>query len=448
MPHASEAPAAQLTLQDFRPATLRGTAGYFRVGQTRSGQWWLLDARDAGFFSRGVNGVNRTGTTGGRGAKRSDYGATVDTVYGTADPLAFAETALVRLNAWGANTLGVWATAEGFDRGTAYTEIMEFRQAAPEATIRLAGAKVPDVFDPRWAEACDRRAAEVALVRAFSRDLIGYFTDDDLIWAQPDGEAGDAGGTRAPRPSLLQICLSLEPSFPAYHAAWEFTLAAHGGDLATLARAWGVVLPNKEALRQLTQADTPLLSSRYRRDQERFAREFARRYFAVTAAAIRRHDPNHLILGCRFGAEPGAAILAECGPPQVDVLSLCADDETLPARIDAAQKVLGMPVLVGEFGWTGAAFKREAVAGEPADRTTLERMLARGRSTLERTIIHPATVGYAWPRWADRNDQWAPFGDGLVHVDDREAHEHTELFLHLNRRSADLRLAAVTPPKS
>ena len=31
------------------------------------------------------------------------------------------------------------------------------------------------------------------------------------------------------RPSLLQLCLSLEPNFSAYHAAWEFALALHGG---------------------------------------------------------------------------------------------------------------------------------------------------------------------------------------------------------------------------
>gem|GEM_PF-4227384 len=77
-------------------------------------------------------------------------------------------------------------------------------------------------------------------------------------------------------PRLLQICLSLEPAFSAYHAAWEFTLAAHAGDLATLAQAWDIPLPNKEALRQLTLAETPLLGASYLADNERFSREFAR----------------------------------------------------------------------------------------------------------------------------------------------------------------------------
>ena len=445
MAHASGVPTPQLTLQDFRLETLRGAAGHVRVGLTRAGQWWLVDARDQPFFSRGVNGLNRTGTTGSRTAQLGSYAATVEAIYGTAEPKIFADAALVRLPKWGFNTLGAWAGAEFWDRGVAYTEMMDFRQAAPETTIRLGGAKVPDVFDPRWVEACDHRAAERALARVFSRELIGYFTDDDLVWAQPDGEAGtgeDEGAKRAARPSLLQICLSLEPSFPAYHAAWEFTLAAHGGEWATMARAWDVTLPNKEALRQLTLNDVALVSAGYGRDQERFSREFARRYFAVTAAAIRRHDPHHLILGCRFSANPGAAVLAECVAPQVDVVSLSCRDEKVWSRIEVANRAQGMPILLGEFSWTGETFKRSTAPGETPGLSPIERMLSRGRATLERACAHPALVGYAWARWADRDEQRPPLGEGLVRCDDHEAHEHTDALTDFNARVVALRLAA------
>jgi hypothetical protein len=447
MANASGAPAPQLTLLDFKPETIRGTAGYFRVGQTRAGTWWFVDPADAVFFSRGVNAINRTGSTRGSLAKPGPYAAAVDALHGAEEPQVFVETVLVRLNAWRCNTLGAWTAPEFFDRGTAYLELLEFRQAASETTIKLAGANVPDVFDPRWVEACDQRAAERCAPRALSRDLIGYFTDHEPAWAQPGSGAGDGSG-RAERPSLLQICLSLEPSFPAYHAAWEFTLAAHGGELATLARAWGAVLPNKEALRQLTLADTALLSPGYLRDQERFTREFARRYFSVTAAAIRRHDPHHLILGCRFVGAPAAAILAECVSPNVDVLSIDPDYEAPVERVDAAYRAQGMPVLVGEFGWTGEAFTKRPREDEPRGQTTVERMLVRGRTSLERIIAHPAVVGYAWPRWVDRADQQPPFGEGLVHVDDYEAREHTELLTDINDRVAVLRLATNDPVKS
>jgi len=449
MPHASEVPGPQPTLRDFKPETIRGAAGYFRVGQTRAGQWWLIDPQDGAFFSRGVNGVNRLGAVGGRPASPGPYAAAVEARSGAADPQDFVETVLVRLNAWRCNTLGAWAGAEFCDRGTADLELLDFGRVRPELMIREAGARVPDVFDPRWLEACDRRAEERCARRALSRDLIGYFTDHELNWAQPDSENGAEfdGAGRAERPALLQICLSLEPSFPAYHAAWEFTLAAHGGELATLARAWGAELPNKEALRQLTRAEVALVSPGYRRDQERFAREFARRYFSVTAAAIRRHDPHHLVLGCRFDGGPGAAILAECVAPHVDVVSANEPREALWERIEASHGAQGLPVLIGEFGWTGEAYTGEARAGEPRGLTTVERMLARGRAALERGVLHPALIGYAWPRWADSGDRVPPFAEGLVHVDDGEAREHTELLSDLNARAVARRGEAANAPK-
>jgi hypothetical protein len=58
-------------------------------------------------------------------------------------------------------------------------------------------------------------------------------------------------------------------------------------------------------------------------------------------------------------------------------------------------------------------------------------------------------VGYAWPRWADTPEDQPPFGGGLVHVDDREAREHTELLADLNARAVVLHLdASPRPPHS
>ncbi|HWA10948.1 MAG TPA: hypothetical protein VG838_16020 [Opitutaceae bacterium] len=442
MAHAADAPS--LTLSDFRPETLRGAAGFVRVGQTQGGQWWFLDARNRPFFSCGVNSVNRAGRGGGRSARPGPYAAAVDELHGREDPQKFAAAALRRLRAWHCNTLGAWTTTEFFDRGMFYTEILEFRKIAPETTIKLGGAGVPDVFDPKWAEACDQWAGAICLPRRESRDLIGYFTDHELGWAQPGAEPKPARGPARPgRPSLLQICLSLEPGFPAYHAAWEFTLAAHGGSLESLARDWEVDLPNKEALRQLTKGDTPLATAGYRRDHERFTREFARRYFSVCSAAIRKYDANHLVLGCRFGGPPAPAVLAECVHPQVDVLSVNESRDLLPARLDRWVAGRSMPLLVSEFSWTGEAFTRRPPAAEGHALTSVERMLARGRASIESAAAHPAVVGYAWTQWADHPDDRPPFGGGLVHIDDGEAREHTELLSDLNLRAAGLRRAAL-----
>jgi len=429
------------TPADFKPETIRGTPGFFRVGQTRRGQWWLIDSRDRPFLSKGVASVNRFGRGDGRSVPAGPYAAAVDKFYGTKEPEAFARAVLARLEKWHVNTLGLWTGPEFFDQGLAGVEILDFRRFAPE--INAFGAKLPDVFDLRWPETCDRVAAGLCPPWRGSRELIGYFTDHELGWAPAHGKKMlTETGVKKARLSLLQICLSLEPSSAAYHAAWEFALAARGGSLETLARAWQVELPNKETLRQHTQAETVLLAPHYLCDQENFSREFARRYFTVSAAAIRRHDPNHLVLGCRFGGLPGAGVLAECVHPSVDVLSANIYRDTLFERLGDFHLAGGMPVLVGEFSWTGEAFTKRPAPHEPRGLTSVERMLRKGRLALQRAFTHPAFVGYAWHRWADAVGDAAPFGTGLVHLDDSEAREHTELLGNLNAQAEALRRAA------
>lgn len=433
----AKAHSAPRNLSDFKSETIRGAPGFVRVGQTRAGQWWLIDAQDRPFFSRGVAAVNRFGRAGGRGAQPGEYERTVDRDYGTTDPQLFVTATLQRLRSWRCNTLGAWSGPEFFDRGFFYTETIGFRQAAPDAMIKLGGALLPDVFDPRWVTGCDLLAAAICPMRSHRAELLGYFTDHGLQWAQP------RVGTDLPgkqRPTLLQICLSLEPSFPAYHAAWEFALAPYGGELTALAVAWGIE-PNKEALRQLTLADTPLLSAGYLSDHERFTREFAHRYVNTCTAAIRRHDPDHLVLGCAFDALPAAAVLAEFAPPAVDVLSIGCDRETVFETVDEFARVNAMPVFLAEFSWTGAAFTKKT-PDERRQLTSVERMLATGRAALTRACTHPALIGYAWSRWADAPDDQPPFGQGLVHLDGREAFEHTELLNEINAHAESLRRAA------
>ncbi len=436
--------AAFPSIDDFKPNSLRGPGGFFRVGQLRGGAWWFVDPHDRAFFARSVAGVNRAGRSDGRALKPGPYGAAVNALHGSADPQSFVRSAVQRLRTWNVNTLGPGVGPEFFDRGIYYTETLDFRKVGP--VIHSGEAYLPDVFDPAWRQAADAWARQICLPRRDSTELIGYFTDRELEWAQPPADrlpAGTRGENMAPavleRPSLLQLCLSLEPTFRAYHAAWEFVLAPRQGDLEKLALDWGIALPNKEVLRQMTQAETPLRTEGYLRDQKRFTREFARRYFSTSAAVIRAYDPNHLILGCRFAGLPGRGVLAECVYPQVDAVSFHCAADAIEKQIALCHSANGMPIFVDAFTWADLEFARRPRKRETRRLTSVERMLAKGRIVLEAVISHRALVGYAWSDWADGEDDQAPFGRGLVHIDDREAREHTELLTQVNQRSEILR---------
>ena len=378
---------------ELRPGTGRGAAGFFRVAQTTAGAWRLLDPSDQPCFLRAVNGV--------QGLAGSPH-----------DPVA-------RLRGWGFNALGAGAAAALRDEGLPWVGTVDF--CAAGNLIRAGGVRLPDVFDPEWPKAAVARAEEVCLPFAERHDLVGWLTDDHAGWAP--AEAG--------RPGLLQICLSLEPGFAAYHAAWEFVLALHRGRIETLAKAWAQpAITNKEVVRELTRAEQGIATRGYHRDDARWSQEFARRYFALTSAAIRAHDPHHLVLVGRFGAGTSPAVFAQCAAPAVDVAWLDLDEISL---------VPAGPVIAGNFSWVDPRFLGAPGARRPRGLTTVERMLRRGRTVLERSARHPAVMGYVWSQWRDGPGEQPPFARGLVHGDDTEAREHTELLADLNARLPALR---------
>src|SRR5690606_15261127 len=185
-------------------------------------------------------------------------------------------------------------------------------------------------------------------------------------------------------------------------------------------------LPNRGVVRQRTLAEEPLTTAGYLRDQDRFAREFAHRYFTTTSAALRRGDPDHLVLGCRFVQPPGKAVLAECVYPQVDVLSWQCHPTEFATQARLYAGATGMPLLLTGCGLSNERFRAVSFNAR-SNLTRVERMLRASRQALDAACVHPAVIGYEWGRWADERDGVAPFGCGLVHADNHEAWEHAEL---------------------
>jgi hypothetical protein len=384
------------------PPLRRGIETFHHAAPDAAGRWWLIDPRGEPFFCRGVHGVRRTGPEGDAGPRRDSA---------------------VRLRTWGFNATGVGGDNTGRDDGFAFMAAVDFFNRAPQ--VVAPRVRLPDVFDPAWPQIAAACATECRTL-ADNRQLLGWVTDDGLAWGQ--GAPGDH------RPTLLQLCLSLEPSSPAYHAAWEFALAVHGGRMEALERAWAVALPNKEVVRELTRAERGIATRGYLRDEARWTREFARRYFTTTANAIRAVDSNHLVLGCRFRGPAGPSVLAECVYPAVDVALLGWHE--LPPAVAAPTS----PVLVSDLTWTDEEFLR-AGTGRERRLTSIERMLRRGRMALERLARHPAVVGYVWAQWQDEPAEQPPFARGLVHPNGAEAQEHTELLRDFNPRAELLRRA-------
>lgn len=376
---------------------LRGTAGYFRVAQTRDGVWWLLSPEDRACF-----------------------------------PAAFAgrrppEREARHLRSWGFDTVVVAGEDDFEQSGVWQVRCAGLSEVGPR--IRTGGALLPDVFDPAWRTQAAERAAGRCEPYRTDRSIVAWRSDAALSWAwnPPRG-----------RPTLLQLCLSLEPSFAAYHAAWEFVLALHQGSFEAMATAWQVDLKNKDGLRSWTQEEKGIQSPAYLADHRLWSMQFARRYFTTVSAILHEAAPNHLRLSPRseLAAEPDW--LVDVAAMECDVRSRAF----CPTNDGNDPDDEGGPVWIDGFTWahprlTGPASDDEADDSAP---TRVERMLGQGRRAFAAMLSDAGVV--AWT-WADANDgEWAQrdLTPRLMREDGSVAIEHTELLTRLNKRALQERL--------
>lgn len=418
--------------------TVVGNEGFFRVGRSTKGRWWMIDPNGKPFFYRGVTSVGD-----GRGiwpstSPLSSYTQVITKKY-SQDSARFRDVTFEQLRRWNFNALGTWTASDLWEQGMPYTIVLDFLKVGPE--IRLKGiVKLPDVFDPEWNKAIDAKAREVVLSRHDSSQLVGYFTDNELGWADaesPDRQVNpDLLLTDEAKPSLLQTCLSLEEERSAYAAAWDFVLQRHSSNLKQLAKDWQVEIDSRAKIKQWTQAKQAIVSRGYLEDQRVFQAEFARRYFELSAAAIRRYDQNHLLLGSRFGAPPSAAVFSAVKRPWVDVVSANNYRYEFYERMDIYYRATHLPILNTEFSWGHKVFSEKPLPEEPEGGfPSTERMIRNGEQALVRALTHPGLVGYTWYRWLNRPDHVPPISVGLVTLEDEPNRWHTDLLASLNAKA-------------
>ena len=330
------------------------------------------------------------------------------------------QRALARLREWGFNVLGAGTAPEFQGHGWPHLEMLDLRRAGVPL-LRRSGVNLPDVFDPGWQEA----SLALAVAAHAGPGIAGYVSDMDLEWGQPPSD-----GAAPVRPTQLQVCLSLDPQFAAYHAAWEFVLAPRGGELGALNRAWALGLPNRETLRQMTLEEQALATPGYLLDHARFTREFAQRYFRVVAAAVRRADPGRLYFGVPLTASSPAE-LRETALAHVDVLL----SDHVPAGASTCPVLLRLP------SWL--PFADAKPQGEMAPLSRLERMLRGGREHLVAALSHPAVVGYTWTTYVGGDREQAPFGGGLMYSDGSAASENVEPLRAINAAAATVHRRAI-----
>jgi len=395
--------------------------GFFRTEKV-NGKWWLVDPDGYLFFSLGVDCVtvgNATITTGreymftwlpkkddplakyagytrgvhsGPVKEGADYNflaANLERKYGPDFRKTWFDIALSRLRAWGFNTVGNWSDWD-LHRNGRVPYVATAHIAGDHARLSSGSdywGKMHDPFDPRFAQSVSNSLQ--ALTARVEGDpwCIGYFVDNELSW----GGWGDDGG----RYGLAYGALAESAQSPAKQA-FLAQLKAKYSDIGKLNAAWGTSFADWNALQDPVRLPQPLTEAA-KADLGAFVRSLAERYFRIIRDELKKRDPDHLYLGCRFAWRTPEAVEASAQICDVVSFNIYAP-KVDPAAWGSLEK-LNKPCIIGEFHF-GALDRGMFHTGLVAARNQKERA-AMYKEYVRSVLDHPAFVGCHWFQYVD-----------------------------------------------
>ena len=397
--------------------------GFFTTVK-RDGKWWLVTPSGHLFLSFGVDTIGLTeGPTMIEGREKmftwlpaerdplakhfghttevlygptkkgrtfNYYSANLERKYGADWHSRFRSVALDRLRAWGFNTIANWSDPA----------LYELKRVPYTATIDLSGdyarvasgqdywGKMHDPYDPKFAAAVDKNIRDTVVRYRDDPWCLGYFIDNEISWGSGETDRGHFG--------LAYGALAEGKDSPAKQAFVE-QLKLHYGKLGILNRAWNAKLASWDALLNQPFKPADPLTPQMRQDFADYLKRFAQQYFSVIREALRKYDPNHLYLGCRFAWRTPEAVAAAA--EYCDVLSFNIYRSHVDAKDWEFTKALNRPVIIGEFhfGALDRGMFHTGLVSTPNQQARAEMY----RDYIRSVVDHPAFVGCAWFEYSD-----------------------------------------------
>jgi hypothetical protein len=409
------------------PSYPEGTS-FFKVVK-QGGIFWLQDPDGKPTISKAVNCVIAKD-----GSVKPD-GKGYDVLGKYKEKSLWAKAALQRLRTWGFNGIGCWSDDATFAYDTPFTVILNIQP--PAAVHRLA-----DVWDPAFEKNTDKLCKKRCSRLAKAKYLIGYFLENEQPWY------GDFGWYTGHEPRLLEIYMKLPATAPGKLELIKF-LQSRYPKIKEFNRVWGVKLKKFDALASLTELPgSPEAAAQANADRNDFAGLVADRYFKVATEAVRRYDPNHLVMGVRFAGGAPKPIVQACGKYN-DIVSFNYYAQSMVINKGDWNRIHVFsgykPVLISEFSYramensSGDANTRGAPVTVP---TQKDRALGFERY-VSQAMSFPYCVGYHWFQLTDESPQGRSFDGedsnyGILDVNDQEYAVLTAKMKEVNAKADDL----------
>jgi len=424
----------------FVPGFTDKATGFFRVVE-RDGRWWVVDPLGRGTVLLGIDHVTYRGHYSQRTQRSLHHEFNKTRFPNKAD---WEDDTLARLKGWGFNTLGAGCDPALEHRGLIHTKFLSIgdglcrwdgQEPADDFFIcpneHRPCSAFPNVFHPSFAAWADYVARRRCAPNRDDPWLFGYFIDNELAW----------WGRGAPGTGLFEAVSRLPEGHSAKVAQLRF-LASRG-------------------VKGTVPADVKL----------EFLRLAAERYFGIASAAIRRHDPNHLVLGARFaglgGAHPAVwetagkycdVLTFNCYPwADLDRNAMMTHRGGNARRIaDAFAERYGIvrrPMLVTEWSFP-ALDSGLPCTGGAGQRFRTQALRTQATELFARTMLSlPFLVGYDYFMWVDEpaagiSDAFPEDSNyGLINERGVAYPEITSMFARLHADLGAVRAAGLPPER-
>ncbi|MDY0169734.1 MAG: hypothetical protein RBS80_24535, partial [Thermoguttaceae bacterium] len=440
-------------------AGVRGEAtGFFRV-EKQDGRWWAIDPLGRGCIVLGVDHVSYNGHWC-QALNTHPYRDRNDAAYAGREPWA-AETA-ERLKNWGFNMLGAGHGAEMVHRGLAHSQFVGVDAMAWSADDDLnitphegrPCSAFPNVFHPKFEDYCRYRVERRCRPWVGDPWLFGYYLDNELAWwGRGDVDTG-----------LFDAAMAKPAGHSAKQALRDFLAERYEGEIERFRDAWGITIESFDAIvarDSLAGANAETVHT----DKREFLRLIADRYFGILAREIRRADPDHLILGCRFAGGHVSDVVWETAAKHCDVVSINyygnvdldrmtaldhdhdAGGDPLAVPFEKFHALAtGRPLLLTEWSFIGLDSGLPCTEGA-GQRFHTQSERSQAAAVYAETLLRmPWMLGYNYFMWVDEPAEGITeaFPEnsnyGLVNVDNQPYAKLTETFIRVHHDAERFRM--------
>lgn len=389
----------------YKSAPRQKATGFFRVEKI-DGRWWFIDPEGYLFLSVGVDCMNasvRT-TTEGRefifdGLKESDgsadyYRWNIQKRYGEGNESEWINTAIRRMHHWGLNTIANWSSRE-----IIASDRMPFVLTLPGLKLHEGIMGLPDIYNPQYAKDIDQAIGEMAAHYKDNPWLLGYFVGNEQPW--PGQES-----------LLCDRVLALPDGTPVKQALQAYL--EKNGDTS--------------------------------RNRELFVLETFGSFLGLVNTTLKKHDPNHLNLGMRFGGHTTDELLAITGK-HFDVFSFnCYEMQPSLSFMKRIDEQTGLPIIIGEYHF---GVPDRGMAAGIVQVTDYEERGNAYRFYNEQGYSHPSLIGAHWFQWIDQANTGRMDGEnyniGLLDITDRPYPEMVKAMQETHKRLPGVHQGTVVP---